>query len=191
MALAGLHRTNPGRPVRILDTKGEGELLAWTRRHRYAYAAGERAALALLRSSRPPVRLHARVFDPRSREADDLLRLLYLGPPATVVVDEAMHWPRPDRNRHGMRLLLTAGMGRWIGVWAATQRPVNVANEFLSESLHRVVFRLELESDRKKIGGVVGDQAAARCAGLDRFCWLYHAPGSTAVVYGPIRPQER
>lgn len=185
-ALGILHRSNPRRRVVVLDTKGEAQLRAWSRRHRYAFLVGPRAAAAALRHSRAPIRLHVLVHDPVSYDANALLEALYATGNLTVVFDEAMHWPKVGPLARGLRLLLTAGMGRNVGVWAATQRPVDVANVFVSESIKRVVFRVELESDRKKLAGFIPGVDGA--AGLDRFCWLYHAAGLEATVFGPLRP---
>lgn len=169
----------------FLDTKGEGETLAWARRHRYVVVLGEAEGLRRVRAADRPRRLLVRCFDPFGETADQMLRAIFNGPPTTVVVDEAMHWSTKSTIPYGMRLLITAGRGRQIGVWACSQRPVEVSNFFLSESTRRVLFKIELEDDRLKIAPLMGlsRRSAAAVLQLERHHWLY----KTDSAYEPLR----
>lgn len=172
-------------PSVFLDTKGERETLEWARRHRYVIVVGEAEGLRRVRSAERPRRLLVRCLDPLGETSNDLLEALYHGPPTTAVVDEAMHWSTRSAIPRGMRWLITAGRGRQIGVWACSQRPVEVSNFFLSESTHRVLFKIELEDDRLKIAPLMAlsRRGAPAIAQLERHHWLW----KTDSAYEPLR----
>jgi len=169
--------------VVILDTKGERPLHEFARRHRFTVAMGEAAGLREVRSSKRPHRLVVRCFDPLGDIANELLEALYNGSPGTVVFDEAMHWSTKSQIPRGARLLMTAGGGRHIGVWACSQRPVEVSNFFLSESSHRVLFKIELEDDQKKIAPLLRLRDPRAIDGLAKYHWLYKGDDP----YEPVR----
>lgn len=170
-------------PVVFLDTKGERPTQEWAARRRFVFANGEGEGLRLVRRKDRPRRLIVRCYDPLGETANELLEALYHGPPTTVVVDEAMHWSSKSQLPRGLRLIITAGGGRDVGVWSCSQRPVDVHNTFLSESSHRVLFKIELEDDQKKIAPLMGlTRAGASAIGrLEKYHWLFkledaHAP---------------
>lgn len=170
----------------LLDTKGDAPLADFARRHRYVVANGEAAAISLLRSKTPPAKLYVRSYDPFSDDAEELLRLVFVGPPTTLYVDEAMHWSTKATIGRWMRLLLQSGMGRGIGVWSGSQMPVDVHNLFVTQSIHFAVFRLHLADHRQKLRGAVAEiEAAAR---LDRYWWLYQSPDphSPTRLFRPV-----
>ncbi len=172
----------------VLDTKGEPPWVGFARSLGYEIRNGERAAIAALRDRDPPPRILVRCFDPLGDAGAELCEEIMRRPAqvGTAIVDECVHWCRGHEVCRGLRLIWTmAGMG--LGGFAGTQRPVDIWNGFLSESDHRVIFRLELRSDRDKleefIPGVV-EQAAT----LDKFWWLYHDAGQLgpAVLMRPV-----
>jgi hypothetical protein len=168
----------------LLDTKGERGLAEFARRHRYVVANGEAEALRLIAGRKPPPRLLARCSDPLDDAANALLERVYAGPPTTVFVDEAMHWSTAQRIPRGMRLLLTAGGGRGIGVWACTQRLVEVSNFFIyAGDPQFIVFRVAPD-EAQKLRHVPGIEQATI---LPPYCWLYTpAPTVRAVAFGPV-----
>lgn len=171
----------------VLDTKGERGLAEFAQRHRYVVANGEAEALRLITAKKPPPRILARCSDPLDATANAFLERVYSGPPTTVFVDEAMHWSTAQTVPRGMRLLLTAGGGRGIGVWACTQRLVEVSNFFIyAGDPHFVVFRTAPD-ELKKLRHVPGIDRAGR---LPEFCWVYTpAPIIPAVAFGPVPPR--
>lgn len=178
-AAAGLQRAI------ILDTKGEPAWGGYARARGYRTVIGERAGRAAIAAGE--LRLLIRCLDPLGVEANAMVLEVYRRrAPTTLIVDEALHWPTDvrDRNAYGLRLVLTAGAGLGIGVWAGAQRPVDLLPLFISESTHRILFRQELASDRRKLAGLIpGAEAAGR---LDAYWWLYHSPGERIRLFRPI-----
>lgn len=159
----------------FLDTKGERPTGEWAARRRFAFASSEAEGLRRVRAKDRPRRLIVRCHDPLGATANEMLEALFHGPPTTVVVDEAMHWSSKSQLPRGMRLLLTAGGGRDIGTWSCSQRPVDLYNTFLSESTHRVLFKIELEDDQKKIAPLMGmtRRSAGAISRLEKYHWLF------------------
>lgn len=172
----------------VLDTAWRPEWLTFARRYGYTVCDSEAAALAAMRSPDPPERILARCLDPLGPPGEELTQAIFDLRIGTTVADELAHWCRGHETNRGLRLIGGAGMGNGLGLYGATQRPVDLWNGFISESLRRVVFRLELLSDRKTIEekgvpGIVG-----RAGSLDRFWWLYHSADDfgPAVLMRPI-----
>lgn len=172
-------------PVVFLDTKAERPTVEWAARRRFVVVNGEAAGIARVRAKDRPRRLLIRCWTPHSDEANELLEAIYHGPPTTVVVDEAMHWSNKGFIPDGMKRLITAGGGRDIGVWACSQRPVDVHNAFLSESTHRVLFKIELPDDQLKIAHLMAlpRRSAAAIGRLEKYHWLW----KTDSAYEPLR----
>lgn len=76
----------------------------------------------------------------------------------TVYIDE-MYGVLGSRRTPGQYLtaLYTRGRELGIGVWAATQRPAWVPLFMLSEADWIFLFRLQLETDRKRVAEIMGD----------------------------------
>lgn len=169
----------------ILDTKGEPAWAKFARDRGYRTVIGERAGRAAIAAGE--LRLLIRCMDPLGAEANAMVLEIYRRRiPNTVVVDEALHWPQDvrDRNAYGLRLVLTAGAGLGIGVWAGAQRPVDLLPLFISETQHRVLFRQELAGDRRKLAGLI--PGAELAGSLDAYWWLYHCPGERVRLFRPI-----
>lgn len=175
-------------PAVLLDTKMEARPLApFARRHGYVVANGEAEALRLITSKKRPPRILARCYDPLGDTANELLTAIFYGPPTTVFVDEAMHWSTAQTIPRGMRLLLTAGAGRNIGVWACTQRLVEVSNFFIyAGDPHFVVFRVAPD-EAKKIRHIPGVEQTTR---LPAYAWVYSpAPTVPFRAFAPVTPR--
>lgn len=71
--------------------------------------------------------------------------------------------------------LIRMGRKRNCGIWHCIQRPAWVNSYILSESEHYFVFQLQLESDRKKIEGVIGEPATQANELRDHECIYYNA----------------
>lgn len=68
--------------------------------------------------------------------------------------------------------ILTNGRKRGVGMTGATQRPVNVPLEAISEAEHIFVFRLKLPKDRDTMTRVCGP-AVDKVLDLDRYEYYY------------------
>jgi len=95
----------------------------------------------------------------------------------TLIVDEAAHVSGANRIPRGLRVAITQGRAKGVGVWAGSQRPVDVSNFFFSESEHFFVGLLTLESDRLKVAGFVpGLQTARDSLTWTPFSFWYYNP---------------
>ena len=75
----------------------------------------------------------------------------------------------------------TRGRGNGIGAWAATQRPTWLPIFLLSEAEHYLVFRLQVEDDRKKIAKIVGESAMKMPKNEHGF--TYYCPSKDVEIY--------
>lgn len=75
----------------------------------------------------------------------------------------------------------TRGRGNNIGAWAATQRPSWLPLFLLSESEHYLIFKLQLEEDRKRMSKIVGPKALQTIK--DEHGFNYFCPRSNQELY--------
>ena len=68
---------------------------------------------------------------------------------------------------------LIMGASRGITVVSVSQRPKDIHNIILSESYTKILFRLNLEDDRKKIKGIAGDEVANKLYNLPNTQFIY------------------
>jgi hypothetical protein len=91
---------------------------------------------------------------------EELCRLIYNHGNIHLIADELMlvyrdgNSVRPTTDHH--LKILTNGRKRGVGMTGATQRPVNVPLESLSESEHLFVFLLKLPADRDRMRKIMG-----------------------------------
>jgi DNA helicase HerA-like ATPase len=88
-------------------------------------------------------------------------RVLRFGRTA-VLVDEAVDLANERRIVPAYRRALVQGRELLVPVFSCSQRPRQLANVVLSESEHLIVFDLALETDRRKVAGVGGDELMVR-----------------------------
>lgn len=80
-------------------------------------------------------------------------------------------WCLPELRRAQI-----AGRSRRVPLWNLTQRPIDVHNVILSETTHVFLFDLLLETDRRKVAGIVGPGALVA---PDRpFAFGYYGPST-------------
>lgn len=104
-----------------------------------------------------------------------LCELVYSRRNIHLIADELMmvyrkgNSVRPTTDHH--LKILTNGRKVGVGMTGATQRPVNIPLEAISESEHIFTFRLKLPADRKRMKKVCGPKVSAQ--NLDQF-WYYY-----------------
>lgn len=74
-----------------------------------------------------------------------------------LYLDEAAHVSSSTRIGPWLRAAITMGRSDEVGIWAATQRPVDVHNLFFSEAWVILCSPLVVGFDRDKIKGFTGD----------------------------------
>ncbi len=70
--------------------------------------------------------------------------------------------------------LMRMGRSRNCGVINLSQRPMAISNVLLSEAHHFFVFRLQLEGDRRKIAGIIGEEIMVANT-LPKYCFLSYS----------------
>lgn len=77
----------------------------------------------------------------------------------------------------------TRGRSLGVGGWASTQRPSWVPTFIISEAQHKFCFRLEMETDRKKMAGIMGDDVLTPIPAADPHGFYYRSIGTDRPVY--------
>lgn len=93
----------------------------------------------------------------------------------TVYVDEAALISKDGNMPDGYLACLVEGRELGISVISASQRPKNIHNSIISESSHYFIFRLNLKTDREKVGDIIGDDVIKFYKPRKYFFW-YFAP---------------
>ncbi|MFH1972956.1 MAG: hypothetical protein ABIJ18_05785 [archaeon] len=99
------------------------------------------------------------IYQPENFDRDlwnQLCGLVFSSGNMTLIMDETerLVTPRVESNHEK---IIRMGRSRGIGVIHLVQRPTYLDNYILSEAEFYFVFQLNLESDKKKIKGVIGD----------------------------------
>lgn len=92
--------------------------------------------------------------------------------------------PTPQTCPPSLRGLCILGRERGVGFWGATQRPVGVPVEMLSEANHNFIFALNKETDRKRIGEAVESDIEGEIKGLEDRQFVYMNPRKRLIT-GP------
>jgi energy-coupling factor transporter ATP-binding protein EcfA2 len=77
--------------------------------------------------------------------------------PFLLVIDELSSLGKGNDMPEQYDLLMKQGRGKFQVAWAGIQNPVYVPHDFLSNANHYFCFDLLMESDRKKMASIIGD----------------------------------
>ncbi len=114
---------------------------------------------------------------------EDLFERLYAYGDLTIYIDEAYAVvPQGARAGKWLSALYTRGRELGIGVWAATQRPTWIPLFLMSEADWLIVFRLNLEEDRRRIASIAGEAVMDRIPHEHGF-WLYDVDQESPRYY--------
>jgi len=164
----------------VIDTKGT--LTGWNCRD-----ANPRLINKLEHDEPVRIRLVPDIVDNQTEWFEQLFERLYHIGNLTVYIDE-VYGVLPPGQRPGkwFNALYTRGREFGIGVWAATQRPAWVPLVVLSEADWFLVFRLHMTEDRRRMAGVIGEQALIAPPDPHGF-WLYNSEWIKPVYYRSIK----
>ena len=98
---------------------------------------------------------------------NDLCEYCYAKGNILLFVDEAAVFSTPSTIVPAAYDILIMGRSRGVIMINVTQRPSNIHNNLISESYTRFLLRTELESDRIKLKGIVGQEVAEQLHGLE------------------------
>lgn len=140
------------RKVIIVDTKHNINVPGFAKVTDPYKAAKCRSGKVIYRpkGSKPPDVFYQKVWDHygKPRKAN-----------VTLVLDEAAHLTSPNKINEHLALLLQAGKENGCGVWWAGQQSTKINNTLISQSDKLLLFKIIVESDRKKIADAWGKAA--------------------------------
>lgn len=94
--------------------------------------------------------------DPSTEDFDIVCDLVYTIGNCCLVVDEAQSLCSSNKIPFCYSEILRLGATRNVGCISITQRPKGIYNTIISEAEFIIVFRLNIEDDRKKVIGTIG-----------------------------------
>lgn len=111
---------------------------------------------------------------PRSRIKDDFFGQVWskFGKPGkanvVVYIDEAANVTSEHKIGDELKNCVQAGRSVGIGIWWSAQNSTRINNTLLSLTDKMAIFRMNVESDRRKLGGTVGQKVAEAAGYLER-----------------------
>ena len=118
---------------------------------------------------------------------EEICYLIFFRGNYTLIIDEVKYCiPNAQTITKWYGNILRLGRGRNIGCITLSQRPMNISGDIISESQHIVAFWLSLEGDRKKLRGVVGEDAM-RLNKLPEYHFMTYNPREGVRWYYPIK----
>lgn len=98
-------------------------------------------------------------YDPSVEDFDRVCHLIFDRGNYVLIIDEIASYTTRFTIPFWYSELLRLGRGRNIGMISVSQRPNEIFNTIISEADIIIGFQLNLEADRKKVAGTVGDEA--------------------------------
>jgi energy-coupling factor transporter ATP-binding protein EcfA2 len=115
-------------------------------------------------------------------DAIECLSVAYEAGNIIIYIDEVTALIPPKSNPPQIFIdIWTRGRSRNIGAWANTQRPSSIPLVFLSEAEHFFIFRLSLDSDRKRVSEIAGKTVLKPV--VDRYGFYYYNLKMDKVSY--------
>lgn len=147
--------------------------------------------LADLNRVRTPKMIYAPVWEEQTPEHyNSLMQWVYRRENTTLWIDELMEVaPGPTRYPDYLKALYTRGRSKNVGVWACTQRSLDIPTIVLSNSSHYFVFNMNQPQDRKRLADVTGIQEFHDKPGdiaRDKFAFWYFKNGSLNAEIGKL-----
>lgn len=104
---------------------------------------------------------------------DDLSDYVFRKGNMILFIDEIAPLTTPQRIPPSLYDCLVMGASRGVTIISVSQRPKDIHNVILSESYTKILFRLNLEDDRKKIKGIADQEVADSLHNLPNTEFVY------------------
>lgn len=114
--------------------------------------------------------------------------------PFLLVIDELASVAKGNNVSPEYELIMKQGRARLQMVWAGVQNPVFVPHDFLANVEHIFAFDLNMETDRRKMASIVGDQIMIRPQQIDdaaEFGFNYYNVRRDDMTFFPNNPPIR
>ena len=126
--------------------------------------------------------------DPTKEDFDDVCHVVFQTGNVYFVIDEAASYSPHGQIPFWTGELLRLGAGRGVGVCSLVQRPRDVNNVLLSEATTIISFRLQLETDRNKIGTTVGREVEETLRTIPQYHFLLYESEEDRITWcSPIQ----
>lgn len=125
--------------------------------------------------------------DPKHRDVDEVIRRCLAYKNVRIAIHETVDYAQASWVVPSLRRAYMIGRSLNVGIAAASQRPIGLHNVAISEAAHVFVFRLQLEGDRAKLAGVLGDAVMAPPPQDFGFLYGGSAAGGAVVACPPLR----
>jgi DNA helicase HerA-like ATPase len=135
-----------------------------------------------------PVRI--RIAAPLDNNWEPYFRDCYFAGNCTVYIDELYGVLERANAGDYLRALYTRGRELNIGVWASTQRPSWVPLFALSEADWIFLFRLQMETDRKRMSEIMG-QSVRRQELKNHEVLVYHQTWENPKHYDRVNAKTK
>lgn len=115
--------------------------------------------------------------------------------PVTIYLDEMYSVAKNGNMSYHLRRLYTQGREHGIGIWASTQRPMNVPKEMFTEAEWGMIFMLKRAKDRKEVADDTGYDLIEEPIRDEHGLWVYYETWSDPIYYPildvkkPFRPE--
>lgn len=123
--------------------------------------------------------------DPSIEDFDSLCHIIFWHGNCVLIVDEIGAYTSAKKIPLWYSELLRLGRERNNGVVTLSQRPIDIHNTIISESDYILAFILQLEGDRKKVAGTVGDEAM-KLNSIPRYHYLLYSAYEGCSWHRPI-----
>lgn len=112
---------------------------------------------------------------------DTICKFIFTHGNIALFNDEAAATAKSGSIGHWYYVLMTQGLSRGCNVVNITQRPTSCNNVILSQSEYFVLFRHNIESDRHKLAGIVGEEVADQLKDLPKYYFIFVYPNGETV----------
>lgn len=114
-------------------------------------------------------------FDDAVNHFDDVCRAIFESGNVCLFNDEAAGVTRSGAIGNWFFILMTQGLSKGCIVVNITQRPTACHNTLLAQSDYFFLFRHNIESDRKKLEGMIGEPAQ-ETFDLEKYSYIFVKP---------------
>jgi len=130
-------------------------------------------------------RIRFKAYEITNENFNEFCKICYKAGNLTVIFDEI-----PLMSNKNLQLyhdmILRMGRSKGVGSWHCIQRPAWINRHILSESEHHIVFKLQMRDDRKKIAGIIGEDAENKINELPPYHYIYKHYRDSWIVCKPI-----
>lgn len=117
---------------------------------------------------------------------DEVCKIVFQHRNNAIYVDEATRITTPNKIGYWYNTIITQGRSYNVGNITVSQRPNNIHNTIISESLHFFIFKLNLPRDIDKLRDMIGS-VVDNIRLLPEFHFIYYSvKDNKAMIFQPV-----